>query len=507
MDASALSNSLFVNNATAMTQRCEAKPSGPRSQENSITGQVDTSEPREVDIVKPNKTSEPLKFKRALGEQSDKQTDVQKNGQGTAKSDNSTADNTANYVLAAAGAVSTEVEMLGQQLFGLVTEQMDSSQISAEQKAFASQAYHQNSELMANPGNAAEMLSNTIEKMSGDENILDITTTTGDMAEQKQEQVTDVLQMSFSESETAELQQAINGTDAGIKGDNEQQVNQQAAEINIDREIENGESQQAKVNTTEVFDGQVIADMKTAQPGDTAVNDAKAERLTAENAEQMTEAVAGQIKSSTGKETSENEDWTLLKQNNSEPRYIGIINTDTDDVVEKVSDVSKTLQPNQGLFNKGVFDKVGEQLQDSISNSVKQGQSELTVRLNPPELGRVIIKLQQENGQVTGSLEFSKAETKAEAQQLLPQLVRNLQDSGIAVKKLDVVQTQIDNSGQQQFREHVAGDGLAYQQQFGQGQSDNYGLGYDWTSAEPAYTGIESLSESYISDQAVNILV
>jgi hypothetical protein len=39
------------------------------------------------------------------------------------------------------------------------------------------------------------------------------------------------------------------------------------------------------------------------------------------------------------------------------------------------------------------------------------------------------------------------------------------------------------------------------------GQSDNYGLGYDWISTEPVYAGIESLNESYIEDQAVNILV
>jgi len=503
MDASALSNSLFVNNVAATTQQYAAQPSRAKSQANA------GPEPREVDNTEQNQApnSEPLEFKRALEKQSDNQTDVDKDEQETAKSDNSTEDNTTNYVLAAAGVVSTEVELLTQQSFGLVTEQADSSQVSIEQKVLASQAYLANSELTANPGNAAEMLSNTVDKMSGDENEPDAAVNTGVTAEQKQVQTADVLQTSFSKDEMTELQQAIKITDAESKDENGQQVNRQTAGLNIDREVENSEPQQEKVKTSEVLDSQIIADVKTAQPGDTPVSDAKAERLTAGNTEQMTEIVTSQVKNSTDKETTGNEDWTLLKQNGDESRYINVINADTDDAAEKGADVSKALQPNQNLFDKEVFDKVGEQLQSSISNSVRQGDSEVTVRLNPPELGQVVIKLQQQNGQVTGSLEFSKAETKDEVQQLMPQLVRNLQDSGIVVKKLDVVQTHIDNSGQQQFREHVAGDGLAYQQQFGQGQSDNYGLGYDWMSTEPVYAGIESLSESYIGDQAVNILV
>jgi flagellar hook-length control protein FliK len=510
MDAGALSNSLFVNNIAAMTQQYAAKPSGPKAQQENIAEQVDvSSEPREVEAVEQNQTpnSEPVEFKCTLEKQSDNQTDIQKNEQETVKSDNSTEDNTAKYVLAMSGAVSAEVELPAQQPFSLITEQTDSLQISVGQKVLASLAYIENNKLTAEPGNAAETLGNTVERVNVNENEPDTNITSGVIAEQKPAQTADVTQPSISEGQMTELQQSVKAEDVENKGENSQQVNQRAPELNLDREIEDGESQQAKVKTTEVLDNQMITDAKTAQPGDNVVNDTKAERLTVENTEQMTGVVTSQVKNSTGKETAENEDWNLLKQNSSKPRYIETISTDTDDAVEKGADISRALQPNQALFNKEVFDKVGEQLQASISKSVSQGENEVTVRLNPPELGQVVIKLQQQNGQVTGSLEFSRAETKAEAQQLMPQLVRNLQDSGISVKKLDVVQTQIDNSGQQQFREHVAGDGLPYQQQFGQGQSDNYGLGYDWMSAEPVYAGIESLSESYIDDQAVNILV
>jgi flagellar hook-length control protein FliK len=510
MDAGALSNSLFVNNIAAMTQQYTAKPPGPKLQQDNVAEQVDVpSEPREFEEVEQNQASnnKPLEFKRTLKEQSDNQTDIQKNEQETIKSDNSTEDNTANYVLAVSGSISAEVELPTQQPFGLVTEQTDSPQVSIEQKVLASLAYLENSKLTAEPGNTAETLNNTVEKVSVNVNEPDTNVTTGIVAEQKPVQTEDVTQASFPEGQTTELQQTVRTINVESKGEDVQQVNHQNEGLKIDSEVENGESQQPKVKTTEVIDNQMITDAKASQPGDTPMNDAKAERLTSENAGQMTQAVTSQIRNSNDKEISEDESQTLLKQNSSEPRYIGVINTDTDDVAEKGADISKIIQPNQDLFNREVFDKVGEQLQASISHSVRQGESEITVRLNPPELGQVVIKLQQQNGQVTGSLEFSRAETRVEVQQLMPQLVRNLQDSGIVVRKLDVVQTQIDNSGQQQFREHVAGDGPAYQQQFAQGRTDSYGLGYDWMSAEPIYAGIESLNESYIGDQAVNILV
>lgn len=499
METGAISNLLFVDNTAAVTQQ-SARPSRP--QEKSFGVQRDISETGKVEFAEKYRTakSEPLEFKRTLDKQSDKQTGIQNNEQEIAKSDNSNEDNTANYVLAEAGAVSAEIDLLAQQPFVLVAEQ--TSQMSPEQKAQAWPAHSENNELTVNQNGAAEIIGVATEKMSGDESLPNNIVATDAIAGQEQVQPGGQVQTS---SETTELQQTIKTTNADSQNEDSQQVNQQAQELKIDSEGKNSESQEVKVNTEEVFNDKITSDVKAAQVGDTVIKDAKAEQP-AENAGQMTGADVGQIKKSAGKETSENLDSTLLKQNSDEPKYVNVINTDTGNAAEKEADVSKAAQSNQTMFDKQVFDKVGEQLQASISNSVRQGESEVTVRLNPPELGQVVIKLQHQNGQINGSLEFSKAETKVEAQQLMPQLVRNLQDSGIAVKKLDVVQTQVDNSGQQQLRENVAGDGLAYQQQFSQGQADSYGFGYDWTSAE-SYSEGGTLSESYIGDQAVNILV
>lgn len=84
---------------------------------------------------------------------------------------------------------------------------------------------------------------------------------------------------------------------------------------------------------------------------------------------------------------------------------------------------------------------VSEQIQESIRSSLHQGNQQITVRLSPPELGKVLIKFQEQGGQVTGSLEVSKTQTRYEIQQALPEIIQNLQDSGIQIKRLDVVLT------------------------------------------------------------------
>lgn len=179
---------------------------------------------------------------------------------------------------------------------------------------------------------------------------------------------------------------------------------------------------------------------------------------------------------------------------------------------------NKTInQPDTNIENGNIDfqnkfgDAVTEKLQASIASSVKDGRNEITVNLNPPELGRVSIRLQQDNGEITGLLQFSKTETKSQMQQLLPQVVSNLQNSGIAVKRLDIIQTGVDNSNTyQQYRDNTAGDGTFSQQQFSQNQSSNpdiSGSGYDWVTGKPSYTADGFYSDSYLDDEAMNVLV
>jgi len=88
-------------------------------------------------------------------------------------------------------------------------------------------------------------------------------------------------------------------------------------------------------------------------------------------------------------------------------------------------------------------ERISRQISESIQNSLNQqaGKQQITVQLNPPELGRVCIKFNQEQNQLTGTLEVERAQTKSEIEQSLPQIIRNLGDAGIQLKRIDVTLT------------------------------------------------------------------
>jgi flagellar hook-length control protein FliK len=107
---------------------------------------------------------------------------------------------------------------------------------------------------------------------------------------------------------------------------------------------------------------------------------------------------------------------------------------------ERVSDKAPAAFAEEGATAKSTSSGVSEQIFDSMRASVARGDSEVTIRLRPPELGSVIVRFQQEgHGEIRGVLEVGKAETRYEIEQALPQVVRGLQDAGVQVRRLEVV--------------------------------------------------------------------
>ena len=92
-----------------------------------------------------------------------------------------------------------------------------------------------------------------------------------------------------------------------------------------------------------------------------------------------------------------------------------------------------------------------EQICMSVQNSVQQGQHQITINLNPPELGRVSIKFTEQNGQLTGSLEASNSQTRADIQQAMPEMLRSLEQSGINIKRIDVSLSDISGQSSHDF--------------------------------------------------------
>ncbi|MHC4682559.1 MAG: hypothetical protein ACYTEK_28240 [Planctomycetota bacterium] len=79
---------------------------------------------------------------------------------------------------------------------------------------------------------------------------------------------------------------------------------------------------------------------------------------------------------------------------------------------------------------------IGKQILESIQGSASQQGAErnITVRLNPPELGQVFIKLQEQNTELTGMLEVSRTQT-----------------CGVHVRRFDVVLSEQGRSEQEAF--------------------------------------------------------
>ncbi len=70
--------------------------------------------------------------------------------------------------------------------------------------------------------------------------------------------------------------------------------------------------------------------------------------------------------------------------------------------------------------------------------SVRDGRRDVTVRLNPPELGKLVVKFQEQNGEITAFMEVARSQTRAEIQQALPKIIQNIQESGVQIKRVEV---------------------------------------------------------------------
>ena len=99
---------------------------------------------------------------------------------------------------------------------------------------------------------------------------------------------------------------------------------------------------------------------------------------------------------------------------------------------------------------------IRDQIFQSVQTSIQQGQREITVHLNPPDLGRVSIKFSEQGKELTGLLETANPQTRAEIRQAIPEIIRSLEESGISIKRLDV--TLSDSSGRSDLSRQSAQD-------------------------------------------------
>jgi flagellar hook-length control protein FliK len=199
---------------------------------------------------------------------------------------------------------------------------------------------------------------------------------------------------------------------------------------------------------------------------------------------------------------------------NSDPEQILSHNNPQTPVTEQSpssAEVAKSFNPPGQTSPSETYADIGKQILESIQKPLSQeGQDQqITVRLNPPELGKVFIKFQEQDDQIIGLLEVSKTQTRIEIQQALPQIIRSLQDSGIQIKRLDVVLSEEEQPEQEAFRDQSLQNGWAQQQDstnsYMGGNNPNTNGVDEWLTNNNSYQNISELRETLITD-GINML-
>jgi len=179
----------------------------------------------------------------------------------------------------------------------------------------------------------------------------------------------------------------------------------------------------------------------------------------------------------------------------------------------ETSDLPQQNQNNDmGILLNTASASVGRQIQESIQSSFADKQRQITVNLQPPELGRVTIKFEQQGDDITGQLEVTKAETRSAITEQLPEIIKNLTDAGIQIKKIEVNMSThygSDNYKDQQPQDMFFGDQDNLNQQYdAQQMSETYEIPQDSIEAgQPFETDFYDQQMAVGQPGSLNMLV
>ena len=150
---------------------------------------------------------------------------------------------------------------------------------------------------------------------------------------------------------------------------------------------------------------------------------------------------------------------------------------------------------------------------ESVQTSISQQSTDrqITVSLNPPELGKVLIRFQQQEAELTGLMEVNKAQTRFEIEQALPQIIRNLADCGIQIKRLEVTLSNEQQTGQGTLgNQSLQSDGTQQQYSANPGTAENdtdINESNEWLARNNSYENLSELQEALITDGSINLLI
>ena len=209
-------------------------------------------------------------------------------------------------------------------------------------------------------------------------------------------------------------------------------------------------------------------------------------------------------------------------------------NTNTDPKDSKPQDVSAEINtnPRKDDFNQ-IFNDADMKIADSsniktqkatiasnASNTVSQvvneirsssltDRQQISIALDPPELGRINIRFQQKNGEIIGLLEADNVKTRQEISDEMPLIIRSLNEGGIAVKKVEVVLTQQDQQDSMRGNSSNEFDNTGRENPKGdEKNSPNHGENFNRNSSGQYIASKATKAyESSVSDEAIDLYV
>jgi len=190
---------------------------------------------------------------------------------------------------------------------------------------------------------------------------------------------------------------------------------------------------------------------------------------------------------------------------NSDSQQIPSTNNAQTLITEQSSTSSATGKAANNTSYSDIARGISQQIQESIQSSLHRPDQQITIRLNPPELGTIFIKFQEQKDRITGLVEVGKIQTRYEVEQALPEIIRNLQDLGVQIKRLEV--TQPDQSEHQAYKDQPLQDGWSERHGSAQGNNPENTPADEWLANIDNYQDISELQKALITDNSINMLV
>ncbi|MFP3937110.1 MAG: flagellar hook-length control protein FliK, partial [Phycisphaerae bacterium] len=166
-------------------------------------------------------------------------------------------------------------------------------------------------------------------------------------------------------------------------------------------------------------------------------------------------------------------------------------------------------QPAQATAATTGSRSAASQIAETVAENVNAGQirsgRQLTVRLNPPELGSVRITFEANGEQLRGVLEVSNPRTLGELQREMPALMSRLSESGVQLRRMDLDLADNGGSGNSHLSDFADSQTQTSQRGASEVETPGEPLGQSAGGAETATAEVPSSTQ--IDDDAINVWI